>query len=677
LPPLIEPKLGDFADRYTLVGWLGRGGSATVYRAFDSKRKAYVALKALTDDSWELERWKAEIDRMRRLPKLGLTHVLAVGDDGVADGFPYFAMPLCSGGSFDDWVAKHGPMALWDLVPVLRAVALDLECAHANDIIHRDIKPSNLLLVAQSVGLDDFVIADWGIAKELNRNGSTTNFVLGSERYMSLRRRQGLKATALDDEYSLAKTAEDLLCGYHGRDDETSEHARVNLAREVARVLETAMADDPDAQYPTLSSFVVDFTLAARSATEARTRRRPRLWSAQDQRGGAVRDLAGPVRLGEDEEEAALLALSLNAEKLRSERPEYGLKSDRDGAERARARAVAERDKARAKAKEEERRRRAAEQKSGAFAREIERLKRTLARTVEAASASARASEASAKASARIAASLGVEEEQAQGEMYAAQAGGGGSVNVGAPYSGTKADTARGGGDRVVSLGDFRSRKRQGSPRSEALKTGGYPPGTAASSQSWVSRSIDAAREGESLAFANATLYLTIAVVAGAGAALGALGKGLPGEVAGPLAAVSIAALALAAILRAYSALIRGRADGLPATVSVLSGIAAVIVGYVALRHHTSPWLLAPGEWWVVGVVFLLISILFTFTGPLLVRLLLMLIRLVVVTVAMTMAVRQAPLVVALVVLTIFLVPLGVLTLATKHAGSVRPESLS
>ena len=52
-------------------------------------------------------------------------------------------------------------------------------------IIHRDIKPENLLLQSKEVGISSLKIADFGLARLLQEEGSTASTTCGTPGYVA------------------------------------------------------------------------------------------------------------------------------------------------------------------------------------------------------------------------------------------------------------------------------------------------------------------------------------------------------------------------------------------------------------------------------------------------------------------------------------------------------------
>ena len=100
--------------RYEIKGELGRGGMATVYRAYDPSFEREVAIKVLPrelmHDPQFRDRFRREIKTIASLEHPAIVPVYDVGEE---DGVPYFVMRYMTGGSLTQWIEK-GKFSLED-----------------------------------------------------------------------------------------------------------------------------------------------------------------------------------------------------------------------------------------------------------------------------------------------------------------------------------------------------------------------------------------------------------------------------------------------------------------------------------------------------------------------------------------------------------------------------------
>src|SRR5690348_4744941 len=138
---------------YVLEGLIGAGAMGEVYRAQDTRRDRWVALKllpdALADDLDYQERFRHESMVAARLRD---PHVIPIHDFGEIDGRLFIDMRLVDGEDLGSLLARSGALPAKRAVHLIEQVATALDSAHAEGLVHRDVKPSNVL-----VGAHDFV----------------------------------------------------------------------------------------------------------------------------------------------------------------------------------------------------------------------------------------------------------------------------------------------------------------------------------------------------------------------------------------------------------------------------------------------------------------------------------------------------------------------------------------
>ncbi|MEP7384048.1 MAG: protein kinase [Gemmatimonadota bacterium] len=172
------------AGRYDVEREIGRGGSATVFLARDTRDGTAVALKVLHEEysgSRHAERFAIEIQLLR---KFSHPSILPVLDAGESDGRPFFVMPYVEGESLQERLTRERRLPLDEVTRIGRILCDALGYAHQRKVVHRDVKPANIMLAGTQVFL-----ADFGIAKALTplpgQPHSTTGTARGTLAYMS------------------------------------------------------------------------------------------------------------------------------------------------------------------------------------------------------------------------------------------------------------------------------------------------------------------------------------------------------------------------------------------------------------------------------------------------------------------------------------------------------------
>jgi serine/threonine protein kinase len=207
----MEDLSGKSFGVYRIVEPLGRGGMASVYKAYQPAVDRYVALKVLpshlAQDPEFLARFKQEA---KMLAKLQHPHILPVHDFGESDGYTYIVMPFIKTGTLAARLTGH-PLPFDQIKRVITQVGDALDCAHAQGLVHRDVKPSNILLDERG----NCLLADFGIAKILE-GGDTltaTGGLLGTPQYMSPEQGLGNALDGRSDVYSLGVVLYEMATG--------------------------------------------------------------------------------------------------------------------------------------------------------------------------------------------------------------------------------------------------------------------------------------------------------------------------------------------------------------------------------------------------------------------------------------------------------------------------------
>jgi tRNA A-37 threonylcarbamoyl transferase component Bud32 len=207
---MVSHLTGGTLGRYNILEAVGRGGMATVFRAFDSQLGRVVALKVMPSFRAEepafLERFRNEA---RAVAQLSHPNILRVHDFGEDKGFTYLVMEFLTGGTIKDLLNRR--LTLSETLSLLAPLADALDYAHANGVVHRDIKSSNIMLDANG----NSVLTDFGLARIMRRTESLTRegLVIGTAEYMSPEQALGRPVDRRSDIYSLGVVAYQMMLG--------------------------------------------------------------------------------------------------------------------------------------------------------------------------------------------------------------------------------------------------------------------------------------------------------------------------------------------------------------------------------------------------------------------------------------------------------------------------------
>ena len=262
---------GQDLGRYHIIEPLGRGGMATVYKAFDTRLERLVAVKvirreAISDDMSDimLRRFEREAKSLAQMSHL---HIVNIFDYGEHQGSPYLVMEYMPGGTLSEQTGK--PCAFQEAARLLSPVARALEYAHQRNVIHRDVKPANILLTEDGQPK----LSDFGVAKILEMKDTTqltrAGVGVGKPEYMAPEQWTGTPIPQTDV-YALGVVFYELVTGRKPYEADTPAAVLLkqtieplprprdfapHLPELVENILYKALAKQPEDRYPGMGQF--------------------------------------------------------------------------------------------------------------------------------------------------------------------------------------------------------------------------------------------------------------------------------------------------------------------------------------------------------------------------------------------------------------------------------------
>lgn len=205
-------------NRYEIIGKIGTGGTADVYKAKCHKLNRYVAIKVLkkefSEDRNFISKFRIEAQSAAGMAHANIVNVYDVGDE---NGIYYIVMELVEGITLKQYIDKKGALEYKEAVSIAIQIAQGIEAAHRHNIIHRDIKPQNIIISKEG----KVKVTDFGIAKVTNTD-TVNSMAMGSVHYISPEQARGGFSDITSDIYSFGITLYEMCTGRVPFDGETT-----------------------------------------------------------------------------------------------------------------------------------------------------------------------------------------------------------------------------------------------------------------------------------------------------------------------------------------------------------------------------------------------------------------------------------------------------------------------
>jgi serine/threonine protein kinase len=204
--------IGENVGPYRLIEKLGKGGMATVFKAYHPSLDRYVAIKALHPAFMEHPGF---IDRFEReakvVAKLEHPNIVPIYDFSEHEDRPYLVLKYVRGETLKARLEKS-KLTYKESRQIFRVISSALGYAHQEGVLHRDIKPSNVLMDKNG----GIFLADFGLARiaETSQTTLSGQMMMGTPHYISPEQAKGLgDLDSGTDIYSLGVMMYELLVG--------------------------------------------------------------------------------------------------------------------------------------------------------------------------------------------------------------------------------------------------------------------------------------------------------------------------------------------------------------------------------------------------------------------------------------------------------------------------------
>ena len=270
--------------KYRLIASLGQGGMAKLYVALIAGLAGFqklLVVKVLREDllAGSDDAVKLFLNEARLAARLVHPNVVQTYEVGEIDGRYFLAMEYLDGQSYRAVQARAAPqgLPLGEELRVLVEVARGLEYLHELKslsgqplgIVHRDVSPQNVFVTYDG----QVKLLDFGIAKVLDAGNLTqVGIIKGKIDYIAPEQLRGDAVDRRADVFSLGAMLWEAVTGQRfagGRtvSTVTKVHARItgcerqvrtlapHVPEELARIIDRAIAVDPDERWPTAAAF--------------------------------------------------------------------------------------------------------------------------------------------------------------------------------------------------------------------------------------------------------------------------------------------------------------------------------------------------------------------------------------------------------------------------------------
>lgn len=281
LKQIIEAeRSGQKIPGYRILGKLGAGAMATVFKAKQLSLDRMVAIKVLprkfTTNAQFIERFYAE---GRAAAQLNHPNIVQAYDVGKAGEYHYFVMEYVEGRTVYDDITKHKRFDEREAIDIVTQIAEALQHAHERGLIHRDVKPKNIMINREGVAK----LADMGLARAISDKEAAeaeAGKAFGTPYYISPEQIRGeVNVGPPADVYSLGATLYHMVTGnvpFDGKNPSAvmhkhlkadlvpPDHVNPKLSAGISEVIEMMMAKDPRKRYQSCKDLLVDLRAVRR-----------------------------------------------------------------------------------------------------------------------------------------------------------------------------------------------------------------------------------------------------------------------------------------------------------------------------------------------------------------------------------------------------------------------------
>jgi len=218
---IADKRAGRTIAGFKMLGELGKGTSATVFKARQLNLDRIVAIKILPPKSLGSKRIvEAFYEEGRAAAQLNHPNMVQAYDVGAHGEFHYFVMEYVEGKNVHELLKERGPFSEREALEIILGIAQALEHAHERGLVHRDVKPKNIIIAGGDPGAGGSELAklaDLGLARFISDEAARRRDLgrtLGTPYYISPEQVRGdAHVGAPSDIYSLGATWHHMVTG--------------------------------------------------------------------------------------------------------------------------------------------------------------------------------------------------------------------------------------------------------------------------------------------------------------------------------------------------------------------------------------------------------------------------------------------------------------------------------
>jgi serine/threonine-protein kinase len=259
---------------YKILGKLGAGAMAVVYKAKQLSLNRTVAIKVLpkrfSENPEYVQRFYKEGQAAGKLNHPNIVQAIDVGEAG---GYHYFVMEYVEGKTIADDLVAGKIFSEQETLEIIIQVTHALAHAHAHGLVHRDVKPKNIMISTSGM----VKLADMGLAREttdIEAAQSEAGKAYGTPYYIAPEQIRGtIDIDGRADIYGLGATFYHMVTGrvpFTGEDSAEimkkhlrerlipPDHINTSLSAGVSEVIEIMMAKRREDRYQNVEELLTD-----------------------------------------------------------------------------------------------------------------------------------------------------------------------------------------------------------------------------------------------------------------------------------------------------------------------------------------------------------------------------------------------------------------------------------